>query len=147
LQTDRTSAYCALHHTAIQVDQEATQVDPADVVEKLDAMGTLRLAKLDAERERALAVIKNVDLEMANSEYKVRAQLAEITQQHAEYKTRKLEEKGRLISQFNEKHATYREYIIEISEKFSLDPNHMTYDTETGVIRDLRNQVKCPSPV
>lgn len=111
--------------------------DPSCVM-SLSSTETLKLAKLDAERESSLTAIKNIDLEVSNSEYKINEQLALLKKQFDDYKIRKAEEKNQLIQQFNSKHASYREFVVEIAKRFDLDPDQMTYNTDTGAIRDLR---------
>lgn len=112
-------------------DSTAEVQDVAPPVEhepvRMTEVERLSLAALDAEMRNAGQGIKILDLEWE------RVQREFVQQQHI-FSAKKTA----LVEQFNDRQKLYNRFITELGVRYHIDPKHMTFDTETGVLRSLQ---------
>jgi len=114
------------------------QPSAADQAMKMTELETLRLGKLDAEVRGLQQTISLADQSVQLSEIQVKEQIKDLEAKLQEFKTRKVVEKSGLVSAFNAKLAEYKAEVSAIVGKYGLATDQFSYDTDTGLLRDLR---------
>jgi len=104
---------------------------PADSVLKMTELEAARLAAMDAELRNDLQTIRVMDLELEKMERDHRERVA----------SRGLQ-KGAIVAQVERRRRDYETFVKDLAAKHSLDPTKMSFDTDTRVLRDLREEKK-----
>jgi hypothetical protein len=102
-----------------------------DKVVKATTEEALRFGKVDAEIRNALQGVKIADLETTNLEAMYHAKKLALSTQ-----------KISLLKEVERLQVGYTTVVQELADKYGIDPKHMTIDPDTGVIHDLRGEVK-----
>jgi len=104
-------------------------VFPLDEVERMTDIERLSIARIDAECMNLLQAIKIIDLEIDQLRRKYNDETNTKQTQRIQY-----------IEAFNAKKKEQVQTVKDIAEHYCLDPEKMTYDPDTGVLRDLRKE-------
>ena len=119
-------------------------VDPLDAVKRLTATELLKLAKISAEMRLESASARIVLFEgqalRARAENELKKKEEDINVWLTAELKRKEEERSAHTEESKRLQAEYKLLTAELSKKYGIDdPNSMTVDPDTGVIRDSRN--------
>jgi len=114
------------------------QPPATDQALKMTELETLRLGKLDAEVRGLQQTISLVDQSVQLSEIQVKEQIKDLEARLQEFKTKKVVEKAGLVSAFNAKLTEYKAEVASVVGKYGLVADQFSYDTDTGLLRDLR---------
>lgn len=128
------SIFCESHQNgqgkrAVEVTEEQVSVEEAQPVIKhvtMEELERLQLAALDAEMRNAGQGIKILDLEWERTH-------RDFLQQQQIF----VAKKTALVEKFNDRKKHYNQLITELGIRYDIDPKHMTFDTETGILRSL----------
>jgi len=119
---------CAIH-AGNGASEAKPPVFPIDHVVKMTEMESLKLAALDAEMRNLLLAVRNSSLELdalrTRFEREARGLVNQKEQQEADLAVRK---------------KSYIDFVTELAAKYGLEPTKMTFDTDSQVLRDLREE-------
>jgi len=116
-----------------KVHSKSNGTDPtAHVLEQVLRMTELesyKLAALDSELRNHLLSVQNHDLK-----------LAKLTSDFEVTKRAIQEERKQSIAAFEIKNNAYQDFVKVLAERYGLDPNKMSFDTDSQILRDLRGE-------
>ena len=113
------SPFCKAHAPVYAIDHVLRMTD----IERLSA------ARADAELANLMLSIKNHDLE-----------IEKFTMQYMKKIEEQKLKRVQLMAAFELKRAEQKRTFTTIAEKYGLVPDKMTYDPDTGILRDLRQE-------
>jgi len=100
---------------------------PGEAVLKMTDLERLTLVKVETDCVNILLQLRNQELE---TEEVKRRFVAELQSRSAH--------RDQLTATAEARKAEQQRTVKEIAEKYKLDPQHMVYDPDSGVLRDLR---------
>lgn len=100
---------------------------PMGAVMQTSELYALRFGKLDAEMNNDRQSLHIVDLEYKNARDKYELDQSE-----------RVEQRKQLTSALEVKNIEYKAVVTQIAKELGLDPNQMSIDPDTCVVRDLR---------
>jgi len=101
--------------------------DPANLVLKTTEVEALRFAKLDAELRNDRQAVQLFDYRMADIKNKAEREIVALAHQ-----------KQQIEAAITARKPEYQQLVKSLAEKYGIDdPNKMTIDPDTCVIRDL----------
>jgi transcriptional regulator of aromatic amino acid metabolism len=104
-------------------------IDPQENVPKMNHVQCLELSELELKAELSK---KTLSLTLV--------ELRELDRNYNELKRVKLAEKVELERLVEQNQKNYEAYVRQLAHSFGLDPTKMTYNTTTGLLRDLREK-------
>jgi hypothetical protein len=118
---------CKVHSgNGIEAKPEPQGVESVIKMTELERLG---LVKIETECLNILLQLRNHELETDE----VKRKLASDLQARASHREQ-------LIAIAETKKAEQQRVVKEVAEKYNLDPMHLVYDPETGVLRDMRQE-------
>lgn len=109
------------------------EFDPKDIdsaLLKMTEVECLRLSALDAEVRNAIQGIRIINYELQTEEIKF-----------SQIKQQKTIQRKNVEQILDAKKREYEKLLNHIGQKYQLDPRQMSFDTETGLLRDLRSEI------
>jgi hypothetical protein len=104
-----------------------SNAEASEQVVRVTEIEALRFGKLDAEMRNDRQAVQLLDYQMTAIKNKAEADISNLNRQ-----------KQQLLSGITARKPEYKALINDLAEKYGIeDPNKMTIDPDTGVIRDL----------
>jgi hypothetical protein len=110
-------------------------------IEVVNHLSRVELEVFKGKELELLSIQKDIrilDLEMEICERKVKEELEKLQRNLEQLRKQHTEKKAGKVSEFNSKQASYKTFVSDLAKRFSLDPQKMSIDMETGVLHDLR---------
>ena len=121
---------CKLHAGSNGVGTDLV-VHAIDHVLRMTELESYKLAAMDAEMRNHLLAIQKQDLLLEKQVREFEAARKSLQ-----------EERKQTVAMFEIKNKAYQEYVSVLAEKYKLDPHKMSFDTDSQILRDLRNEAE-----
>lgn len=113
--------------SVVSESETPAEIHPLEAVTRMTEIERLNLVKVETECMNFILQIRNHDLETEE----VKRRFTEQLQSRAAHRTQ-------LMALAEAKKDEQQQVVKGITDKYELDPQHMTYDAETGVLHDMR---------
>jgi hypothetical protein len=115
------------------VEASDQEVSEESLVIRMSPSECLELRALDAEVRNSMQGVRLIDYEIRDAETKFQA-----------IKQTKQQQRALVENMLNQKKHQYDGLIDAIASRYGLDKKLMTYDVDTGILRDLRPVEETP---
>jgi hypothetical protein len=130
-ETDTCKAHMGSNGVGIHVQTDDEQEDkhPLEAVTKMTDIERLGLVNVETTCVNLLLQLRNHDLETEELKRKFAADLNSRSSHRAQ-----------LVSALEVKKNDQQQTVKDLAEKYGIDPQHMVYDPDTGVVRDMSKE-------
>ncbi len=109
---------------------------PIDRVVRVTELEAARFAALDAEIRNSIQGTKILELEIEAADGNLRT----VALRHKADQNKRNADKAAIEAAVQIKRAEYTDFVTALGEKYDLDPQQMTVDPDTRLLRDLRER-------